>query len=319
MQIDHKKIAISKNGKDCIRIIPFGSTGDKAEIKFSFIDKSFIIRRFEANKENTDNLFNYFDYGIATHEITYHNSNESYLKPSILPKDKSNRERFPISQEIIDLELRNLIVPIPLCRVTVNQESDIIYKQKKNHNNINLDSKYNTTEFYISSSKYDTKTMSERFPLISDYLFHMTTMDYIIYGAGVGCMPIITKMFENREPIVALESDLIDKYRIYYRTYELTKADAYLIYSKTEYSKNNFIEFFNNIDYLGLLATTKISFKIKATNKSTPPRPAYEYDIEHLKKIGFCKDYIKRWYKRFRNSEQEYKHVEKSRCGLIID
>lgn len=318
MQNDHKSIAISKNGKDCIRIKPFGSTGDKAEIKFSFRDKSFIIRRFEANKENLGNLFNYSDFGIATHEITYHNSSERHLKPSILPKYMNDNERVPISQEIIDLDLRNLIVPIPICRVTVNQESEMAYKQKHYHNNINLDSKHNTTEIYISSSKYDTKAMSERFPLISDFLFHMTTMDYIIYGSGVGCMPIITKMYENNEPIVALESDLIDKYRIYYRTYELTKDNAYFIYSKPEYSKTNFIEFFNNIDYLGLLATTKISYKTMEINKSTPPRSAYEYDIEHLKKIGFYNDYIKKWYKRFKYYEQKYKHVEKSRCGIII-
>jgi hypothetical protein len=319
MNNDHKSIAISKNGKDCIRIKPFGSTEDKAEIKFSFLDKSFIIRRFEANKDNTENLFNYSDFGLATHEITYHNSNEKNLKPSILPKYKNNNERVPISQEIMNLELKNLIVPIPICRVTVNQESDIIYKQKKYHNNINLDSKYNTTEFYISSSKYDTKTMSERFPLILNYLFHMATMDYIIYGAGVGCIPLLTKMFENKEPVVALESDLIDKYRIFYRTYELTKDNAYFIYSKPEYYKTNFIEFFNNIDYLGLLATTKISFKTKEADKFTPPKPAYKYDIEHLKRIGFYKDYIKRCYKRFRYSEQEYKRVEKSRCGIIIN
>jgi len=318
MDSKHDSIAISKNGKDCIRIKPWGLTEDKAQIKFSFIDKSFVIRRFETNTIGNKHLFNYSDFGLAKHEITYHNSNEIHPKPSILPKYKDDTERIPISQEIIDLELRNLIVPIPICRVTVNKESDIFYKQKLYHNNINLDSKYNTTEIYISSSKYDTKTMSERFPLISDFLFHMTTMDYIIYGSGVGCMPVITKMFENKEPIVAIESDLIDKYRIYYRTYELSKDNAFLIYSKPEYSKTNFIEFFNNIDYLGLLATTKISYKTKETNKSTPPRSAYEYDIEHLKKIGFYKDYIKRWYKRFKDCEQKYRHVEKSRCGIII-
>lgn len=318
MHNDHKSIAISRNGKDCIRIKPFGSTGDKAEIKFSFLDKSFIVRRFEINRDSPKNLFNYSDFGLATHEITYHNSNERNLKPSILPKYKNDNERIPISQEIINLELKNLIVPIPICRVTVNKESDIIYKQKKYHNNINLDSKYNTTEFYISSSKYDTKKMSERFPLISNYLFSFTTIDYIIYGAGVGSMPIMTKMFENKEPVVALESDLIDKYKIYYRTYELTKDNAYFIYSKPEYSKTNFIEFFNNIDYLGLLATTKISFKTKEQDKFTPPKPAYLYDIEHLKRIGFYKDYINRYYKHFRCSELEYKHIEKSRCGIIL-
>jgi hypothetical protein len=317
MNIIHKSIAISKNGKDCIRILPFGSEETKAEIKISFLDESFIVRRFETLKNNKENLFKYVDYGLMTHEITYHNSNDLNPQPSILPKYKDDRIRTPISQEIIDLDLKGLLVPIPICRVTVNQESNKIYKHKKYHNHIDLTSKYNTTEFYISSSKYDSEIMYKRFPMIVQ-LFNMTTLDYIIYGAGVGCMPIINKMVENDEPIVALESDLIDKYRIYYRTYELSKNNAYFIYSNQEYSQNNFIEFFNNIDYLDLLATTQIGTEIKGTNK-IDTKPAYIYDIENLKKIGFHKDYIKKWLKRFHRKELEYKPIEKRRCGIIIN
>ncbi len=317
MDIIHKSIAISKNGKDCIRILPFGSEENKAEIKISFLDESFIVRSFEALKNNKDDLFQYVDYGLVNHEITYHNSNDLNPQPGILPKYKDDRDRTPISQKIIDLDLKNLLVPIPICRITVNQESNKIYKYKKYHNHIDLTSQYNTTEFYISSSNYDSEIMSKRFPMIAQYLFNMTTVDYIIYGAGVGCMPIMNKMFENNEPIVALESDLIGKYRIYYRTYELSKNNAYFIYSNQEYSQINFIEFFNNIDYLDLLATTQIGLKIKGTNKVNT-KPAYIYDIENLTKIGFHKDYIKRWYKRFHRKEIEYKPIEKRRCGIII-
>ena len=91
----------------------------------------------------------------------------------------------------------------------------------------------------------------------------MTTIDFIVYGAGMGSEPIMNKMFENNEPITALESDIIGKYRLYYKTYELVKTDAFRLYSNIEYSQNNFIEFFNNIDYLDLLATTNIGFKIR--------------------------------------------------------
>ncbi len=317
MKIGHKSIAISKNGMDCLRIIPWGNQGNKAEIKFSFIDNSFIIRRFDLNTEDDILLYTPKDCGLATHELTYHNSNEFHHKASILPKYRDDKERIPISQEIIDLDLKNLIIPIPICRITVNKESNKIYKTKTYHNNVDLSSKYNTTEIYISSAKYDFNILSKRFPLIVDYLFPITTIDFIVYGAGMGSEPIMTKMFENEKPITALTSDLIGNYQLYYRTYELIKTDAFRLYSNQEYSQNNFIEFFNNIDYLDLLATTNIGFKIEGTDKYDV-KPAYQRDIEHLKRIGYHKDYIKRWLKRFKKKELEYKKYKKLRSGIII-
>lgn len=318
MKTGHKSLAISKNGMDCLRIIPLGNEENRVEIKFSFIENSFIVRRFDLNTENNILLYTPKDCGLATHELTYHNSNEFHHKASILPKYKDDKDRIPISQEIIDLDLKNLIIPIPICRITVNKESNKIYKTKKYHNNVNLSSKYNTTEIYISSAKYDFKKLSKRFPLIVDFLFLVSTIDFIVYGAGMGSEPIMTKMLENEKPITALTSDLIGNYRIYYRTYELTKTDAFRLYSNQEYSQNNFIEFFNNIDYLDLLATTNIGFKIEGTDKYDV-KPAYQRDIEHLKKNGYYKDYIKRWLKRFKKKELEYKKYKKTRSGIIIE
>lgn len=316
--MNKNKIAISKNGMDYIRICPLGSEENKVEIKFSFLDNSFILRRFETLKNNKEKLFSYVDYGTVPNEITYHNSNDFYPQPSLLPKYKDARARTPISHEIIDLDLRDLIVPIPICRVTVNKESNIDYKQKKYHKNIELTSEYNTTEFYISSSKYDHELMSKRFPMIAQFLFPITSIDYIISGAGDGFMPIMNKMLENNNPIFSLESEMIDKYRIYYRTYKLPRNSSYFIYSDSEYSSNNFIEFFNNIDYLGLLATTKIGFK-KDGKDELVLKPAYQFDIENLKSIGFHRDYIKRWMRKFHQKELEYKSVAKSRSGIIIN
>lgn len=313
----HKSIAISKNGMDCLRILPWGNQENKAEIKFSFTDNSFIVRRFDLDTGKDILLYKPYDCGLATHEITYHNANEFHSKASILPKYKDDEVRVPISREIINLDLTNLIVPIPICRITVNQESEINYKSKDYHNNIDLRSKYSTTEIYISSAQYDFSKLSKRFPLIVGFLFPITTIDFIVYGAGMATEPIMYKMFENKAPVTSLESDLIGKYRIYYRIYDLVRTNSFTFYSKTEYSQNNFIEFFNNIDYLDLLATTSISYKIAGTNR-LDTKPAYQRDIEHLKKIGFHKDYIKRWQKRFHKTELEYKKYKKMRSGIIM-
>lgn len=317
METIYKSIAISKNGKDCIRIIPLGNNENKAEIKFSFLDSSFIVRHFTLNKGDGKNLYEPNDFGLANHELTYHSSNEFYPKASILPKYNDGTKRIPISQEVIDLDLTNLIVPIPICRITINKESKILYKKKYYHNNIDLSSKYNTTEIYISSLKYNLNLLSKRFPHIVECLFPIITIDFIIYGAGFGCEPIMNKMFENNEPIIALASDIIGSYRLYYKTYELVKTDAARLYSNHEYSQNNFIEFFNNIDYLDLLATTNIGFKIDGTNRFDI-KPAYQRDIEYLREIGFHKEYIKRWLKRFNKKELEYNNSKKIRSGIVF-
>lgn len=310
-------IAIIFNGKDCLRIIPFGSDKNKAEIKFSFFDSSFIVRKFSVNKDVGGSIFNYSDWGIASNELTYHNSNKYHTKPSILPKYKNkNIKRTPIFNEIIDLDLRNLLVPIPICRITVNKETDKQYKQKNHHNVIELTDKYNTVEIYISSVNYDFDILAKRFPTIVQQLSPIITIDYLLYGAGEATIPIMNKMFENKTPITAIESNQIGQYRIHYKTYELIKSNAFLLYSQKEYAQNNFIEFFNNIDYLDLLATTHVGFKINGTDKYNT-KPAYIWDIAHLKNIGFHNNYIKRWNNRFHNKEMKLKRMKKNRSGII--
>ena len=317
MEKGREKIAVTKNGKDHNRIIPFGSEENKDQIKISFIDKSFIVRRFTLNKGEGELLYIPTDFGLVSDEITYHNSTKIHSTATLLTKLKGSSERVPILKEIIDLDLRNLIVPIPICRITINRESDELYSKKDIHNNINLCSKYNTTEIYVSSAKYDSENLAKRFPHIVEYLFPISTVDFIVYGAGVGSIPIMMKMSEFK-PITALESDLIGNYRFYYRTYELPKTNSFFLYSDEEYSHNNFIEFFNNVDYLDLLAITNIGFKIKGT-ESYEVLPAYKRDVEHLKKTGFHKDYIKRLNRRFYAKEAELKKLKKFRSGIIFN
>ncbi len=89
------------------------------------------------------------------------------------------------------------------------------------------------------------------------------------------------------------------------------------MYSKQEYSNNNFIEFFNNIDYLDLLATTNIAYKL-TSSKATPIKAAYEYDLENLKRIGFRRKSILKLEKRFSKKKKLYEKLKKFRSGIII-
>jgi hypothetical protein len=89
------------------------------------------------------------------------------------------------------------------------------------------------------------------------------------------------------------------------------------MYSKHEYSNSNFIEFFNNIDYLDLLATTNIAYKL-TPKKTTPIKAAYQYDLENLKRMGFRRKSIKKLEKRFSRKKRFYENLKKFRSGIII-
>ena len=313
-----ERIAISFRGNDCIRIIPMPPKNQNAEIKFHFFDDSYVIRKFDFNQNVGGLIYNPVDHGQAEHEISYHSANEYHPTPVLLPKYKdSQKKRILISDEIINLSLSDIIVPIPICRVTTNISSSKKYKKKDQHWPLELTDAYNTADIYIAGKDYDFDGMSKKYPLILHFLFPITTIDFLIYGSGMATEPIFNKMFQNKGPIVAFQSTTVGDYQFFCRTYQLFKTDAFRMYSKREYSSKNFIEFFNNVDYLDLLATTSIAYKL-SPSKTTPIKAAYEYDLENMMRMGYRRKYILKLEKRFKKKKQLYKRLKKFRSGIII-
>ena len=311
------RIAIIFQGNDCIRIIPMPPKNGNAEIKFHFFDDSYVIRKFDFNNEVGGLIYTPIDHGQAEHEISYHSANGSHSTPVILPKYKDKRTRTAISDEIINLSLAEIIVPIPICRITTNIAPKRKYRSKDQHWPIELLGKYSTADIYIAGKDYNFEEMSKKFPMILNFLFPITTVDFLIYGSGMSAEPIFNKMFENKEPIVALQSTIVGDYQFFCRTYQLFKTDAFRMYAKQEYSNTNFIEFFNNIDYLDLLATTNIAYKL-TPSRTTPIKAAYEYDLENLKRLGFRRKSILKLEKRFIKKKKLYEKLKKFRSGIII-
>ena len=313
-----KRIAVSFRGNDCLRIIPMPGKNGNAEIKFHFFDDSFLIRKFDFNNDSGGLMYTPIDHGQAVHEISYHSANEHHSTPTILPKYKDDKERIAISDEIINLDLKKIIVPIPICRITSNIATQKIYRAKEQHWPIELTNRYNTTDIYVAAKDYNFDEKGEKFPTIVKFLFPITTIDFLIYGSGMGAEPIFKKMFESKNPIIALQSTEVGGYQFFSRTYQLFKTDAFRMYSKQEYGNHNFIEFFNNIDYLDLLATTNIAFKLTPW-KTTPIKAAYEYDLENLKHLGLRRKSIRNLEKRFSKKKRLYEKLKKFRSGMIID
>jgi hypothetical protein len=152
------------------------------------------------------------------------------------------------------LGLAEIIVPIPICRITSNIAPKKLYQLKNQHWPIELTDRYNTTDIYIAGKDYSFEEMGKKYPMILNFLFLITTIDLLVYGSGMSAEPICNKMFGSKSAVIALQSTVVGNYQFFCRTYQLFKTDAFRMYSKQEYSKNNCIEFFTNIDYLDLLA-----------------------------------------------------------------
>ena len=122
---------------------------------------------------------------------------------------------FQVSKEIINLALGKIIVPIPICRITSNITPQKIYRQKDQHWLIELTDRYNTSDIYIANRDYNFEEMAKKYPMIVDFLFPITTMDFLVYGSGMGIEPIFNKMFESNDPIIALQSTIVGDYQFF--------------------------------------------------------------------------------------------------------
>jgi hypothetical protein len=209
------RIAISFQGNDCLRIIPMPAKNGNAEIKFHFFDNSFKIRKFDFNNEIGGLIYIPRDHGQAEHELSYHSANEYPPTPVLLPKHKNNNRRTAISGKIINLALGKIIVPIPICRITSNIAPQKRYQPKDQHSLIELTDRYNTSDIYMADKDYNFEEMAEKYPMIVNFLFPITTMDFLVYGSGMSVEPIFNKMFENNEPIVALQTTRVGNYHFF--------------------------------------------------------------------------------------------------------
>ncbi|MDK2858374.1 MAG: hypothetical protein PWQ89_1493 [Verrucomicrobiota bacterium] len=313
-----ESVAITFGNSDCFRIIPMHGNHDRVELKFSLRSNKYLVRKFELDQSIGGQMYKPHDFGEMSHEISYHNSNINHKSPTLLPKEKENKSRNPISNRIIDLNLKNVIVPIPVCRITVAKPAAAKYREKKYHHIVELTPEFNSVDIYIASEKFDLEKRGMEFPLIAGTIFPITTIDYLLYGAGAGCIPIYDKMNRSREPVVGLESNLVGGVRFFFKVYSVCSTNKYFVTSNPEYDAMNILEFYDNIDYLSLLANTPISF-VHSNQRPTGPRPAFELDFEYQTRQGNEFRHMSRFRKKFQKVKSRYLRLKKDLpAGMIL-
>jgi hypothetical protein len=253
------KIAIVDNDIDILRIIPEYKEGRLDLFKFS-VQNNFLVNSWKTNQKS-QNTVGYIESGD---EITYHSSiNEK--NPIIHIKYKDN-SYYPVSSNIMDIKkLQDIkldsyfpLPPLPLCKVEVKDGNLTIFIKKPYHKILNIANiisssseydqfnypKFNVIEIYIAPKEFDSKDF-QRTWFYYDYLWAFMTIDYLVNG------PELSKNYLNdwesgRPFLGSLIDPTFDQFNVVYKPYH------------NENIKENSISFYENSDYIALLATARV-------------------------------------------------------------
>jgi hypothetical protein len=303
---------------------------------FDFVilfNEEFVVHYIDINGiEQTYSAGN----NINKAHITYHSSNIN--KNAIRMPElhlKNGRKRLNIFDKIIDLNT-NSEFPIPLFKITCK---DVAQKSKllsNTNNKIDLDDyggwpkeyiiaekNINTAEIYLVSRSYLEYPRHEEKWLALGFLQMMSPIDYVV--RGVDLRIDIVDNFAEGNIVLAQEAQIHDQYILLVKKY----TDMAV--------KDNSIYFYENINYIDMLATTPICLTTESgvenrhysllncspfTAAYLDPFsgifPAFCYDLDMQLQNNISFEKVNRWHGIFRNSLENINRNNIKRKGFII-
>ncbi|MCC6550198.1 MAG: hypothetical protein IT279_09030 [Ignavibacteriaceae bacterium] len=276
------KLAIVKDDIDLLRIIP-SKKENTIEFKISLLGNVYNVEYWKKGY-NLDTNY------LAKCEISYHNSlnKRDLLLPSVIhSKELLNgiinySYKFPSVTDInIDSEF-----PIPLLKLVYNNDFERIYKQKPDHILFNL-CKSNTLEIYFISKEYDYVRFMDKWPYI-DLLWSVTTIDYVIDRVKLS-KQFLEKLKDKENNILKTIIDF-PGFKIICR-----------FYSTEEH--NNKLCFFENLDYIHILANTPICLADDETKQiKSNVSSAFAFDLECQLNDGEDMNILEKYDRTFKSS-----------------
>jgi hypothetical protein len=298
------KLAIINGDQDLLRIIPVPTkVANTIDFKISTLGNEYVINYWALGLQKPK-------YYRSNNEITYHSSvkTKEKLKPGIIHEKSQNsvcinyQYSFP---KVTDIRV-NTEFPLPLLKLSINQKSGKTYTKKNDHVIFNFDDEsktpINTVEIYIASKQYDEKFI-EKWPFF-DLLWEVSTIDYLVKG------PELSPQFLQR-----LDNGLV-----------LCEMDAsfpqFNLISKFYFDENfteNTISFYENFDYVSILASTRIQLIDELTKEPRSPlAPAFVFDLSRQQNQGYPKKEIAVWNKFFNDSLNKIDRLGIHRTGFYI-
>ncbi|ODV49424.1 hypothetical protein C7960_0296 [Methanohalophilus euhalobius] len=256
------KLALTHDNIDILRIIPI-SKGNTIDFKFSLLGNYFQISYWQLGKSKPERC-------PTTSEISYHSSSrDKKKKPVVHIKDKSSEIVYQHSfHNIIDMKPSSEF-PMPLCKISVKEPGVKEYTQKNEHVLFDFSNKdyfkCNTVEIFIISKDQELN-ISKVWPTY-DILWQTSRMDYLISG------PELSDCFLN----------MLNAGPKVCREMNTSFSDFNLIF-KPYHDDNvteNSISFYENYDYITILATSPVQLTDNNTKKAiSPVAPAFAFDLE---------------------------------------
>jgi hypothetical protein len=321
--MEKSEIAFTDNDIDILRIIPKYKDGRFDYFKFS-VRNNFLVKSWEI-KQKSPHIIRSIKLGD---EITYHSSKKdlvgNYKPPVVHIKHKNSSKQDDNPYEIISsnvVDIRKIpeinldtCFPLPLCKVEIKDGNITIFKKKSYHKILDIENlissfsehgecnfpKFNVIEIYITSKKFNTKDFQNMWPYyFSLWLF--TTIDYLVNG------PELSKTYLNdfeseQLPFVGGLTDLsFDQFNIMYKPYH------------NENVKENSISFYENNDYIALLASARIQLTDMYTKeKPSSIKHAFAFDLEWQLKEGKIPSRIEKdqRYRKFKKMVDKIKNLD---------
>lgn len=289
-----KKLAVTKHGKDILRIIPI-IKANSIELKIKIFPQCNLNFLSYLGKK-TDSI-------SSGEEITYHNSRDN-KNPKVHVKTKDGKYRC-LFEEVVDIEIDN-IIPFPIFKMNIADLGTKIYKEKKENRQIELEENstpdINTFELYLVNDKYEGDPSKTIFRCL-DLLRSVFPIDYLISD---GADYIETFKYNlSRGPICLMTGIKIGKYIFLCKHYIENNI------------KENTISFYENKYYFDLIITTPMC--IELDGKLSAVMPAYLFDLDEFPFQNEADMYIlDKWRKIFGDSENKIKDLKFKRKTILI-
>jgi len=300
------KFAIVNGDQDLLRIIPVPTKlPTTIDFKISMLGNEYAINYWALGLQKPK-------YYHSHNEITYHSSTKTNgkLKPGIIHEKSQNsgcinyQYSFP---KVTDIQV-NTEFPLPLLKISINQKSAKTYTKKNDHVIFDFDDEVkgpiNTVEIYIASKQFDEKFI-QKWPFF-DLLWGASTIDYLVKGPDLS--PQFLQKMKKTTPSILWDMDMA--------------FPQFNVISKFYFDDNfseNTLSFYENFDYISIIASTRIQLIDELTNEPRSPlAPAFAFDLSRQQDHGYPMKEITVWNKFFRDSLNKIDRLGIHRTGFYI-
>lgn len=240
---EERKIAVTRNGKDLLRIIPLNPDDSKVELKFDFSKQMFEVDYLRLGEVRAHRMIPKPEGQLS---LTYHKGNLGkevcvHIRHDVKNSTRPFYEKLPL--KYFKAPAGNDISMTPICKVFFPECIQYKeYKKKATHETFSMRDGNNAVEIFIVGPTFDFKKAEDTFPILN---FLQLSEDIEFYANGV--IETVTgkrESIEKRE-IQSEKVSLSNEVRVVLISYRdfMYQEHEYTKMTKILFIENEFHEF----------------------------------------------------------------------------